>query len=205
MSNLQDLQNRANQGETNAMVELGVSLLQSGDHKTAMQWWEKAGSLGNKGAMFNLMLMYANRIHPEVKSDTLFIKWLKSLAESGDGVGQIMLGVICSGSKTPHKLWHGVFENSTVFAECKNEAEAFTLIERGISAAGDGLSYDDYFAAAHAYYWRGTDTGTGTFGDLDKAIRYLKKARELAPPELVDITDKSIANMESKMAHFSGN
>ena len=159
-----ELINKANQGNSDSQLELGLcyAYCDNGfdrDQKEAVFWLKKAADSGNLDAMMNLI----NLVRTGRSADWLdikgndFIKWLKKAAkeaknQSHKSLAMVILGSIYLGDDENNYIWR--FQE---FTSLNDPPKGLRLIEEGIAIAeglgeNNMLKYIDYYEIWNAYH-----------------------------------------------------
>ena len=87
-------------GDSNAMHNLGMLLLESGDTQGAQKWWERAAEAGHHGAMWNLGLLIGKK---DIEAGRA---WLRRSAEALPYGVEIEIFPLISWSAPGSRGWH---------------------------------------------------------------------------------------------------
>lgn len=181
MSQERELLAQAEQGDTNAKIELGVLYYGQGNLVKAVEWWEKAADIDANAAR-NLVFTYSNPDFP-VHNREKFLKWLEVLAQKHkDPWGMTLLGTLYCGER--HGRWK--YAGFSVLPPT-NRDEGIKLINEGVRRTENGesaipLSYDNYMDFAYSQFCRNGESKLAecTIKDIQKALEYTNKAWNLA-------------------------
>lgn len=84
---------KAERGDVEAQVSIGITYFNNNDYKEAIKWFTKAAESGNAIAQYNLGNMYSNGIGGIEKNLEEAVKWYSKSAEQDYGFAQNNLGI----------------------------------------------------------------------------------------------------------------
>ena len=209
MSNERELLEKAQQGNPDAALELGVMHYNEGDMTNAISWWKKAAGVhpdAARNAARNLVFTVKNRDD--------FLKYLFLVAEiHQDPWGMAMLGTLYCGVEV--KFWE---QNGFQNLPPLNRERGKALIEEGVRRTENGegvvpFYHYDYSAFSEAQYFRNGKSAMkeSSMQELQDAKRYQEKAvalcREAAEPgsveaDLLPVYEVMLANIEKVIGAF---
>jgi TPR repeat protein len=202
MSDVNALLLKAEQGNTTAMVDLGIHFIENGNLEKALSWWEKAANLGDTGAVQNYLMVNFN---PNLgKPDAgKCIDLLKKFVNK-NGWATAVLGAVYCGSE--HMMLKRVFGDGA-FSSYKSTIEGLRLLkDECVNRAESNFDYFDYSMMINAYYpvgsaGNGSDFSDITIPKLQKALEYSEKvkARGLVPPNYTELHDSRIETFKKQI------
>ena len=150
---MKEIKLKADTGNRDAMLNLGVAYYKQGNKEDAEKWIYKASVEGHKTASQTMGYLYTDP-SSGMQDINKFLEWIKKLAKNDNvGWGKLVLGSIYSG--VGKYSWSELFITNEFLVE-KDEEKGFKLITDGIeimerSGSEWKPNEDDYFAIGGAY------------------------------------------------------
>lgn len=161
---MEELKAAANEGDTEAMLEYGMRLLQSNSDSTnvkeAFDWFQKAADAGDAQAWYAFGVVYLNNMGVEYNLDKA-LEYLQKGADAGDSDCQTSLGMIYqAGEKIPGgKKADGA--KAAKYYQMAAEQDHTEAIWHLAGMLARGIGVDQNEKEAVVWLNRGADLGSG--------------------------------------------
>lgn len=148
------LTRQAQNGDTEAQVDLAYEYYEQGNHAKAFEWYTKAAHQGDADAQYNLGRMYDNG-HGVRQDDQKAFEWYTKAANQGHADAQYTLGVMYDyGRRGVLQDYQKAFE---WFTKAANQGHAKAQYNLGrMYENGRGVSQDK--STAKIYYGQACDS-----------------------------------------------